>query len=64
MLFEPPVTTCTKICCLALNYLAHDQESGLEMPPEPVLFFRQATTAPWSPLPAPATWSMGWSWRW
>ncbi|MCP2329456.1 5-oxopent-3-ene-1,2,5-tricarboxylate decarboxylase/2-hydroxyhepta-2,4-diene-1,7-dioate isomerase [Hamadaea flava] len=40
VLFEPPVATCTKICCLALNYAAHAAESRLEVPPEPVLFFK------------------------
>ncbi|MDR8414028.1 fumarylacetoacetate hydrolase family protein [Nonomuraea sp. 3-1Str] len=40
VLFEPPVATCTKICCLALNYQEHADESGLEVPPEPVLFFK------------------------
>jgi 5-oxopent-3-ene-1,2,5-tricarboxylate decarboxylase / 2-hydroxyhepta-2,4-diene-1,7-dioate isomerase len=38
--FEPPVATCTKICCLALNYRDHAEESKLEVPPEPVLFFK------------------------
>jgi 5-oxopent-3-ene-1,2,5-tricarboxylate decarboxylase/2-hydroxyhepta-2,4-diene-1,7-dioate isomerase len=27
VLFEPPVATCTKICCLALNYADHAAES-------------------------------------
>ncbi len=40
VLFEPPVATCTKICCLALNYADHAAESRLELPPEPVLFFK------------------------
>jgi 5-oxopent-3-ene-1,2,5-tricarboxylate decarboxylase/2-hydroxyhepta-2,4-diene-1,7-dioate isomerase len=40
VVFEPPVATCTKICCLALNYVAHAEEGGLEVPPEPVLFFK------------------------
>jgi 5-oxopent-3-ene-1,2,5-tricarboxylate decarboxylase/2-hydroxyhepta-2,4-diene-1,7-dioate isomerase len=38
--FEPPVATCTKVCCLALNYSDHAAESRLEVPPEPVLFFK------------------------
>lgn len=38
--FEPPVATCTKICCLALNYRDHAEESNLQVPPEPVLFFK------------------------
>ncbi|GAA3778513.1 hypothetical protein GCM10022225_78030 [Plantactinospora mayteni] len=40
VLFEPPVATCTKICCLALNYRDHAEESNLDVPPEPVLFFK------------------------
>lgn len=40
VLFEPPVATCTKVCCLALNYRDHAEESKLKVPPEPVLFFK------------------------
>lgn len=40
VVFEPPVASCTKICCLALNYVAHAEESRLEVPPVPVLFFK------------------------
>jgi 5-oxopent-3-ene-1,2,5-tricarboxylate decarboxylase / 2-hydroxyhepta-2,4-diene-1,7-dioate isomerase len=40
IVFEPPVATCSKICCLALNYVAHAEESRLEVPPAPVLFFK------------------------
>ncbi|TWD75339.1 5-oxopent-3-ene-1,2,5-tricarboxylate decarboxylase/2-hydroxyhepta-2,4-diene-1,7-dioate isomerase [Kribbella amoyensis] len=40
VLFEPPVATCTKVCCLALNYRDHAEESNLEVPVEPVLFFK------------------------
>jgi 5-oxopent-3-ene-1,2,5-tricarboxylate decarboxylase/2-hydroxyhepta-2,4-diene-1,7-dioate isomerase len=43
LVFEPPVSTCSKICCLALNYAAHAQESRLEVPPAPVLFFKPST---------------------
>ncbi|GAA3514071.1 5-oxopent-3-ene-1,2,5-tricarboxylate decarboxylase/2-hydroxyhepta-2,4-diene-1,7-dioate isomerase [Streptosporangium album] len=54
--FEPPVATCTKICCLALNYLEHAEESGLEVPPVPVLFFKppSALTGHNRPVEAPA----------
>ncbi|WP_327088281.1 fumarylacetoacetate hydrolase family protein [Nonomuraea sp. NBC_01738] len=54
--FEPPVETCTKICCLALNYAAHAEESGMEVPPEPVLFFKPSTalTGHREPVVAPA----------
>lgn len=56
VLFEPPVATCTKICCLALNYRAHAEESGMEVPPEPVLFFKppSALTGHNRPVVAPA----------
>ncbi|MDF2704595.1 fumarylacetoacetate hydrolase family protein [Nonomuraea muscovyensis] len=56
VLFEPPVATCTKICCLALNYAAHAEESGMEVPPEPVLFFKppSALTGHNRPVIAPA----------
>lgn len=55
VLFEPPVATCTKICCLALNYRDHAEESGLEVPPEPVLFFKppSALTGHRTPVVAP-----------
>ncbi|MGW4798505.1 fumarylacetoacetate hydrolase family protein [Nonomuraea sp. MG754425] len=43
VLFEPPVKRCGKICCLALNYREHADESGLAVPPEPVLFFKPPT---------------------
>ncbi|MEV4172621.1 fumarylacetoacetate hydrolase family protein [Nonomuraea sp. NPDC049709] len=56
VLFEPPVATCTKICCLALNYRAHAEESGMEVPSEPVLFFKppSALTGHNRPVVAPA----------
>lgn len=40
LVFEPPVAHCSKVCCLALNYQAHAAESNLEVPPNPVLFFK------------------------
>jgi 5-oxopent-3-ene-1,2,5-tricarboxylate decarboxylase/2-hydroxyhepta-2,4-diene-1,7-dioate isomerase len=40
LLFEPPVARCSKVCCLALNYRAHAAESNMEVPPNPVLFFK------------------------
>ena len=56
VVFEPPVATCTKICCLALNYAEHAAESRLEVPPEPVLFFKppSALTGHRSPVLPPA----------
>jgi 5-oxopent-3-ene-1,2,5-tricarboxylate decarboxylase/2-hydroxyhepta-2,4-diene-1,7-dioate isomerase len=38
--FEVPVERCSKVCCLALNYRDHAAESGLDVPPDPVLFFK------------------------
>jgi 5-oxopent-3-ene-1,2,5-tricarboxylate decarboxylase / 2-hydroxyhepta-2,4-diene-1,7-dioate isomerase len=40
VVFEPPVATCSKVCCFALNYVAHAEESRLAVPPAPVLFFK------------------------
>ncbi|HEX6681967.1 MAG TPA: fumarylacetoacetate hydrolase family protein [Candidatus Limnocylindrales bacterium] len=56
VIFEPPVATCTKICCLALNYADHAAESRLSVPPEPVLFFKppSALTGHRRPVVAPA----------
>jgi 2-keto-4-pentenoate hydratase/2-oxohepta-3-ene-1,7-dioic acid hydratase in catechol pathway len=41
--FEPPVARCGKVCCMALNYRAHAEESGLAVPPDPVLFLKPST---------------------
>lgn len=56
VIFEPPVATCTKICCLALNYQEHADESGMQVPPVPVLFFKppSALTGHRRPVIAPA----------
>lgn len=43
VLFEPPVARCGKVCCMALNYRAHAEESGLAVPPDPVLFLKPST---------------------
>lgn len=40
----PPVKDVSKIVCVGLNYAQHAKESGMQLPPEPVLFFK-ATTA-------------------
>ena len=39
-----PVPDPRKIVCLGLNYRDHAVESGMEIPPEPVLFSKYATT--------------------
>lgn len=56
VVFEPPVATCTKICCLALNYQEHADEGGMEVPPEPVLFLKppSALVGHNQPVVAPA----------
>lgn len=43
VIFEPPVARCGKVCCMALNYRDHAEESGLDVPPDPVLFFKPPT---------------------
>lgn len=40
----PPMVRPSKIVCVGLNYAQHAAESGMEVPKEPVLFFK-ATTA-------------------
>jgi 5-oxopent-3-ene-1,2,5-tricarboxylate decarboxylase/2-hydroxyhepta-2,4-diene-1,7-dioate isomerase len=44
VIFDVPTPTCTKVCCLALNYRDHAAESNLEVPPDPVLFFKPASS--------------------
>src|SRR5687768_17494431 len=40
----PPITRPSKILCIGRNYRAHAEETGSEIPTEPVLFMK-ATTA-------------------
>ena len=40
----PPVARPSKIICIGLNYSDHATESNMQLPPEPVIFFK-ATTA-------------------
>lgn len=40
----PPVVRPSKIVCIGLNYAKHAEESGMEVPKEPVIFFK-ATSA-------------------
>ena len=50
-----PIGRPSKIICVGLNYADHARESGVELPSEPVLFFK-ATTAlcgPHDPLVIP-----------
>lgn len=39
----PPITRPSKIICVGLNYVSHAKESGMEIPSEPVLFFKSTT---------------------
>jgi 2,4-diketo-3-deoxy-L-fuconate hydrolase len=39
----PPVVRPSKIVCVGLNYADHARESGMEVPKEPVLFFKSST---------------------
>lgn len=43
VIYEPPVARCGKVCCMALNYRAHAEESGLAVPQDPVLFFKPSS---------------------
>ena len=40
----PPIARPSKIICIGLNYSDHAQESNMQLPPEPVIFFK-ATSA-------------------
>src|SRR5437868_5435127 len=40
----PPLCRPSKIVCIGLNYRDHAKESGMAVPPEPVIFFK-ATSA-------------------
>lgn len=47
--FGPPVSRPSKIICVGLNYLDHAEESNMQIPKEPVIFFK-STTAIIGPL--------------
>lgn len=40
----PPVYKPSKIVCVGLNYAKHAKESGMELPAEPVLFFKATSS--------------------
>lgn len=40
----PPIGRPHKIICIGLNYADHAAESGLDLPPEPVIFFKATNT--------------------
>jgi len=51
----PPVKNPSKIVCVGLNYASHAKESGMQIPKEPVLFFKSTTsvTGPNDPIIIP-----------
>ncbi len=51
----PPVPRPEKVICVGLNYADHARESGMQPPPEPVLFskFPSAVLAPGAPIVLP-----------
>ncbi|MFP6584795.1 MAG: fumarylacetoacetate hydrolase family protein [Candidatus Hydrogenedentota bacterium] len=40
----PPTTRPSKIVCIGLNYSDHAKESGMEVPDEPVIFFKASSS--------------------
>ena len=42
--FGPPLKNPSKIICVGLNYAKHAAESGMEVPKEPVLFFKATSS--------------------
>ena len=51
----PPVKDPSKVICVGLNYASHAKESGMQIPKEPVLFFKATTsiTGPNDPVIIP-----------
>lgn len=51
----PPISRPSKIVCVGLNYAKHAAESGMDIPSEPVLFFKSssAITGPFDPIIIP-----------
>jgi 2,4-diketo-3-deoxy-L-fuconate hydrolase len=40
----PPIRRPSKIVCIGLNFRDHAAESGMDLPPEPVIFFKATTS--------------------
>jgi len=40
----PPIARPSKIVCIGLNFRDHAAESGMDLPPEPVLFFKSTSS--------------------
>ena len=53
--FGPPFTRPSKIICIGLNYADHAREANMELPKEPVIFFKStsALSGPNDPLVIP-----------
>ncbi len=53
--WAPPIVDPGKIVCVGLNYSDHAKESGMEIPQEPVLFFKSTTAicGPYDPILLP-----------
>ena len=51
----PPIPNPEKIICIGLNYADHARETGIEPPPEPVIFskFPSAICGDWQPIVLP-----------
>ena len=51
----PPIARPSKIVCVGLNYAQHAAESGMDIPEEPVLFFKasSAIVGPYDPVIIP-----------
>ena len=41
--FGSPIARPSKIVCIGLNYAKHAAESGMALPPEPIIFFKSTT---------------------
>ena len=41
--FGAPIARPSKIVCIGLNYAKHAAESGMALPPEPIIFFKSTT---------------------
>lgn len=53
----PPVPTPGKVVCVGLNYADHAEETGFELPSEPLVFFKSPTAicGPTDPIVIPKT---------
>jgi 2-keto-4-pentenoate hydratase/2-oxohepta-3-ene-1,7-dioic acid hydratase in catechol pathway len=53
--YGPPIKTPSKLVCIGLNYSDHAKETGTQLPPEPIIFFKSTTaiTGPNDPVVIP-----------